>query len=477
MPFGHNCEYETFDDCVRDQSKNHDADSARRICGALQRDTEGKCNKGGKAGMANQKLVLEEKRASIEAQMEGLVAGETLSDEDRDKFDALQKEHQQIAGDLKRLEAVAQLEKKEATKIEPSNNGGIKLGPPRHEKDPMHGFADDHEFLLKVMQAGITGHVDERLMPLRAAVGSDEQSGVADEFGGYAVPTSMIGGLLTVGREIDPTQGRTRFIPMQTPVVELLARTDKNHTTSVSGGITVTRRPETVSPTASRMQMEKISLRATTQMALTYSTRELLSDSPLSFAALVDGAQRDEMASEMLKERISGTGVGEPEGVLNSPALVSLTRAAAGNNIDGADVIAMRARSWRYSQCIWMANHDCLPNLAEAHVAGTNSDVFFFQPARGEDIPDMLLGRPIFFSEYMPTVALAGSIALVNWGEYLTGTYQPVQGESSIHVRFVNHEETFKLWMRNDGRGWWRTALTPNKGANTLSPFVTLAAA
>ncbi len=46
MPFGNDCEYATFDACVRDQrTKGHNREEADRICGVLQRDTEEKCNR------------------------------------------------------------------------------------------------------------------------------------------------------------------------------------------------------------------------------------------------------------------------------------------------------------------------------------------------------------------------------------------------------------------------------------------------
>jgi 2,3-bisphosphoglycerate-independent phosphoglycerate mutase len=46
MPFGNDCEYATFDACVRDQrTKGHNTEEAERICGALQRDTEEKCQR------------------------------------------------------------------------------------------------------------------------------------------------------------------------------------------------------------------------------------------------------------------------------------------------------------------------------------------------------------------------------------------------------------------------------------------------
>jgi hypothetical protein len=44
MPFGFRCEYATFDECVAAQlNKGRTLQSARRMCGAIKRDTETKC--------------------------------------------------------------------------------------------------------------------------------------------------------------------------------------------------------------------------------------------------------------------------------------------------------------------------------------------------------------------------------------------------------------------------------------------------
>jgi HK97 family phage major capsid protein len=85
-----------------------------------------------------------------------------------------------------------------------------------------------------------------------------------------------------------------------------------------------------------------------------------------------------------------------------------------------------------------------------------------------------LLGRPIFYTEYCKSIGTQGDLILANWTQYLEGTYQPMQNEESVHVRFVNHERTFKFWMRNAGAPWWKTALTPKNSTNKLSPFVVL---
>jgi hypothetical protein len=88
----------------------------------------------------------------------------------------------------------------------------------------------------------------------------------------------------------------------------------------------------------------------------------------------------------------------------------------------------------------------------------------------------MLLGRPLYFTEYTQTLGTAGDVILVNWSQFLEGNYQPMQSAESIHVRFVNHERTFKFWLRNAGQPWWRSALTPIYSSSLLSPFVAVAA-
>lgn len=362
----------------------------------------------------------------------------------------------------------------------------------RADDDPQRGFRHPREFIVAVMAAGRYGDsgLDDRLKPLReatraaeamapveqlrAAAGSDEHTGAADPYGGFAIPEGFSPDMLRLAPEADPTSG-TRRIPMQSPVVKIPARVDKNHASSVSGGLTVSRRPETVSATASRMELEQVTLQANMLIGASHTTEELLTDSPISFAAIIASGFADEFVSKLAQERIEGTGVGEFLGILNSPALISIAKEGSqtADTLKGANIVKMRARVWRYDQAVWLANPDTYPQLAEAHLPGTNSDVAIFQPSLSADRPDVLLGRPIIFTEYAKTIGDKGDIMCCNWNEYLEGVLQGMQSAESMHVRFLNHERTFKVWLRNAGQPWWKSALTPINGS-TMSPFVTL---
>jgi HK97 family phage major capsid protein len=193
---------------------------------------------------------------------------------------------------------------------------------------------------------------------------------------------------------------------------------------------------------------------------------------------LISAGFRDEFSSRILNEKINGTGAGQYEGVINSPCTLSVT-AETGQDADSIvyeNIINMRSRCWGYQNAIWLYNHDALPQLMQlVQVIGT-SGVPMWQTSAREDRPDMLLGRPAYPTEFCPTVGDAGDIILGNWSQYLEGTYQPLESAESLHVRFEYNERTFRFLMRNDGRCWWRTYLTPAKSAVTLSPFVIIAA-
>lgn len=361
----------------------------------------------------------------------------------------------------------------------PVSAKGTKVGnvKPGFADDPKCGFSSPREFLLSVMEASNRGLSDDRLKYL-ATAGGDEQGGYSDPYGGFLVPTGFSPNFLTLRPEDDPIGARTTKVPMSTKKLEIPARVDKDHSSSVCGGLTVTRRAETQTQSAARMEMEKVALEAYSLFGLAYATEEILTDSPISFAALLEQGFSDQFTYHLIDERINGTGVGEMEGIMNAPCLVSVSKDTnqTATTITGTNVINMRARCWRYQDAIWLANHDCLPQLAKVCLTvGTNEyPIALYQQSLKEDVPDMLCGRPIYYTEYTKTLGTKGDLILGNWGEYLEGTLQPLQSAESIHVRFVNHERTFKFWLRNGGRVWWRSELTPKNSSNTLSPFVVL---
>lgn len=407
-----------------------------------------------------------------------------MTADEKQQFEAHEKDHDDLRAELQMEERLAE-RRLGAEPAQPDADQQAAALTTRvsvtdnADSDPKRGFKDHRDFLQSVLHAGQGRKMDQRLAPLRAAQGSDEQGGYSDPYGGFLVPHGIAPGVLAISPEDDPIAPLVTRPPMRTPTVSFNARVDKNHTTSVSGGLVVTRRPETVDGTSSRMKFEQVTLTANELFGLAFATERILTDSPESFIAILSAGFRDEYAAKAMDERLNGGGVGEPLGILhaNNGCLVSVAKESG----QGADTIVkenidkMQSRVWRPGRSVWLANHDTRPQLASLHqVVGTGGSIVpYFKSEGGQEY---LNGRPIYFTEFAPKLGDVGDLILGNWSEYLEGEYQPMRQDESIHVRFAAAERCFRFYKRNDGQPWWREALTPKKSAQTLSPFVVLAA-
>jgi HK97 family phage major capsid protein len=449
--------------------------------------------------MSKRLLGLRDEKASIMDRMEALLELADKS-ETGDFTEEQQADYEQMEKDLKILNTRIKREEefldnersmtpvndrnRAAVEREAGGNGGENVNVTKHnaDDDPQRGFKTHREFLVSVMAAAQNpARMDSRLKPLsvEATAGSDEQSTLSDSHGGFTIPEGFLPGVKSVGDDMDPTASRVANIPMQQLKVNMLAKVDKNHSTSVSGGLTVSRRPETQAPSSSRFEIEKVALNATSLFGLAYASEELLRYSPISFAAMLADGFDMEFASKVLKERISGTGVDEPEGILNCPATISVAKESgqSADTIVALNILKMRSRCWNYSNAIWIANHDTFLQLVGLHTESTTPAgvITYYHQSFAEDRPDTMLGRPIFYNEYAKTLGDLGDLILADWSQYMWGTLQGTKSAESVHVRFENHERTFKFWQMNDGRSAWRSALTPVNSTTTLSPFITLA--
>lgn len=411
------------------------------------------------------------------------------TEEENERFDKLEVKHKGLLADIKREEGLEAARRSglptsgadpdAAAAVASAVAAGVQVqvGKDRAEDDPKRGFRDHRDFLTAVLHAGRNPlRMDGRLRRLQAAQGSDEQGVYSDPHGGFLVPHGVAPGILSLEPEDDPLAGLMTPVTMTAPTVSFNARVDKNHSTSVSGGLTVTRRPETVDGTSSRMAFEQVTLTANEEFGIAFASERIINDSPQSIIDILSAGFRDEYVANAMNERINGEGTGERQGALKTPCKISVAKQAGQTaaTILKENIDKMAARCWRYSRAIWLANHNTRPQLKSlVQVVGTGGNaVPYLTGAPGGS--EFLDNRPIYFTEFAKTVGTEGDLILLVPSQYLEGTYQSEQYAESIHVRFVAAERCFRFYRRNDGQWWWRSALTPKNG-DTLSPVVTLA--
>jgi HK97 family phage major capsid protein len=123
----------------------------------------------------------------------------------------------------------------------------------------------------------------------------------------------------------------------------------------------------------------------------------------------------------------------------------------------------------------WYINQNVFPQLPLMSIG--HQPVWLGPNKSLTDAPGgLLLGKPVNIIEQCESLGTVGDIIFANLGEYVMIDKGGLKSDISMHVRFLNDEQVFRWTYRVDGQPAWNSALTPYKGATTLSPFITLAA-
>lgn len=190
----------------------------------------------------------------------------------------------------------------------------------------------------------------------------------------------------------------------------------------------------------------------------TKAPRELLNDS--DFEPQLRTAMSETIAAGLDRAFFNGTGAGEPLGILNDPAALTLTRDTS-NQIAAADVYKMFSRHYRPGRGVWVANQSAFPQIATLKDEGNNS-LFIQNAAQG--IPGTMLGQPLLFSEELPSLGTTGDLTFIDFSQYAIGLRQEMTIESSIAPGWQTDEVAFRSIVRIDGQGTWDQAYTPVNG-------------
>jgi HK97 family phage major capsid protein len=128
-------------------------------------------------------------------------------------------------------------------------------------------------------------------------------------------------------------------------------------------------------------------------------------------------------------------------------------------------------------KAVWLINQDVEPQLFTMTVGvGAGGQVTYLPPGGLSAKPfATLMGRPVLPVEWCATLGTAGDIILADLSQYVTISKGGIDYNQSMHLRFDYDEQAFRFVFRVDGQPWWSSALTPFKGSNTQSCFVTLA--
>lgn len=430
---------------------------------------------------------LQNKHASVVAQWRAIISA-AEKDNDRDLNEAEQQTVTTLKAQAEKLvasiadEKVLQEAERQLGTVQdvnadppPKNGNDVKVGEDRSEKKPWRSFG---EFLVAVYHAAVPGMATDPRLQYAAATGLSE--GVPSD-GGFLVGKDMMTELLQNVYENGEILSRVRKVEIgaNSNGLKMNAVDETSRATgSRWGGVRGYWVAEAGLKTESKPKFRQMELELKKLAVLMYSTDELLQDST-ALESVLEAAARDEITFLTELSIISGTGAGQPLGVLNSPSLVTVA-AEGGQTADTVvlnNVVKMWARLWSRSKrnAIWLINGDAVPTLFNM-VGADNANVYFPPGGITQSPNGTLLGRPVIETEYNATVGDVGDIILMDPSQYLLITKGGIQQAQSMHVRFIYDESVFRFVYRVDGQPIWNSPLTPFNGSATVSPFVALAA-
>jgi len=246
------------------------------------------------------------------------------------------------------------------------------------------------------------------------------------------------------------------------------------------GGIQVYWTDEGGTTTKSKPKLKVFDLSLSKIMGLMYATDELLQDASALESAVMQWFP-NEFGFELDDTIINGTGAGQPLGLLNAAATVSVDKedGQAATTIVPDNMIKMYSRfSGNLSTSAWFINRDVIPQLyTMAQAVGTSGPLVFMPANQMTGKPfNTLLGLPIIEVEQCATIGTVGDIILADLSQYALIDKGGINAASSMHVQFLTEEMTFRWTYRVNGKPLADSPLTPFKGTgNTRSPFITLA--
>lgn len=242
------------------------------------------------------------------------------------------------------------------------------------------------------------------------------------------------------------------------------------------GGIRGYRLAEGDALTKSKPSFSRINWELKKYGVLVYGTDELLAD-VAQFSAIVQQASREELSFMLNDDILNGVGLAGPQGIMQSGALISVTRTDA-NKVLHDDIVNMWARMETRSKAgaKWYINSEVQPQLDKLFFS-TGTDGVLSPYVSYRDGVMSLFGKPVVETEFNAALGTAGDIVLADMSQYLTWEKQGVQAQSSIHVEFLTDQEVFRFIYRCDGKTAMSSPVTPYKGSNTRSAFVALTAA
>lgn len=398
-----------------------------------------------------------------------------MTGEEQEKYQKMVDEIRSIEQTIKREEELQKMEMETA----PNEPAGFRTTPGEggneNENRVFASLGDQLRAVAKAHTPG--GMIDPRL--IRAVSDISGMSEMVDSEGGFLVEQDFLPGLLRNVYDNSQLANLCYKVPIgagkngvKFRYIDETSRADGSR----AGGVRAYWEDEADAPTATNPKIARGSLELVDLKALCYATDDLLEDAS-AMEAIIMKEFGEEMAFKLQDAIVNGDGAGKPLGVLNSDALVSIAKESG----QDADTVVTEniLNMWKSipassrGKAIWLYNQELEDQLETLNYAIGTSGVLMKLFLDGK-----IKGRPAIPIEQCAAPGDVGDIICMDPSKYMLIDKSGVKSQSSIHVRFIYNETTFRFIYRVNGQPLKSSKITPYKRAAStfyISPYTAIA--
>ena len=367
-------------------------------------------------------------------------------------------------------------EKLASTQAKANTSAGRKTESPRIQvganlATKVGGFPTAGEWLMAVKKAGQNGEMDPRFKnaaPMKESIGED---------GGFLVPEEIGTSILKKLEGDESLMSRTNAI--QVGGNSLVLNVDENQ--PWNGGVQAYWTAENTTITESKPNFKQANFRLQKLAALVKATDELLDDA-IALESYIKSAAPNAIVHQVNKAILTGSGVGKPQGILNSGFTVTQTKESgqAADTVVAANILNMYARMFPMSRsnAAWFINPAVEPQLLG--LKNGAGDYIYLSPGGQMNATPygLLLGRPVIpLMGGMPALGDVGDIVFADLSYYyMIRKASGVKSATSIHLHFDKEVTSFRFSLRLDGKSPFQSPVTTEFGSYSMSAFVNLEA-
>lgn len=296
--------------------------------------------------------------------------------------------------------------------------------------------------------------------------------------GGYLVPDEFNTTLLNVANTESRIVGAVQKMPAGSargkfPVLDtFVTPTAGSGNTAFAGGLTSSTLAENGSYNEANIYFEQLEYAVNKIGDKVEVSDELIEDAPI-IEPLITRLVGVAVGSKKERHILRGSGVGEPLGILNSPAAIGVTP-DTNSTFAYLDAAEMESRFHLTpgGRPFWLMHRSLKTDLASMQVSAGGASYVMNLNNGTLDMP--LLNYPIIFSEHMPQADASGCAVLADLAAYLLFERGPIRIAYSEHAAFTSGKVVWRFDQRIDGQPWVRSAITLASpgSAFTVSPFV-----